>query len=66
MVVVVNYRLGPLGFPQGKEAEEAGVLNLGLRDVKVALDLLNSQKSRNSQKGRRGAAARFWALSVRA
>ncbi|KAL1705295.1 hypothetical protein EV121DRAFT_269928 [Schizophyllum commune] len=30
------------------------------------LDLLNSQKSRNSQKGRRGVAARFWALSVRA
>ena len=25
----------------------------------------NSQKSRNSQKGRRGAAVRFWALSVR-
>ena len=30
------------------------------------IDLLNSQKSRNSQKGRRGAAARVWALSVRA
>ena len=38
MVVAVNYRLGPLGFPQGKEAEEDGVLNLGLLDVKVALE----------------------------
>ncbi|KAL1727188.1 Alpha/Beta hydrolase protein [Schizophyllum commune] len=38
VVVAVNYRLGPLGFPQGKEAEEDGVLNLGLLDVKVALE----------------------------
>ncbi|KAL1750914.1 Alpha/Beta hydrolase protein [Schizophyllum commune] len=38
VVVAVNYRLGPLGFPQGKEAEEDGVLNLGLLNVKVALE----------------------------
>ncbi|KAL1702610.1 Alpha/Beta hydrolase protein [Schizophyllum commune] len=38
VVVAVNYRLGPLGFPQGKEAEEDGVLNLGLLDVTVALE----------------------------
>ncbi|KAJ7474290.1 esterase 1 [Mycena latifolia] len=31
-----NYRLGPLGFAPGQEAEDAGVLNLGLRDAMVA------------------------------
>ena len=33
----LNYRLGPLGFPQGPEAVERGALNLGLRDQWVAL-----------------------------
>ncbi|KAJ6622814.1 extracellular triacylglycerol lipase precursor [Mycena sp. CBHHK59/15] len=33
-----NYRLGPLGFPQGPEAEKRGVLNLGLRDQTLALE----------------------------
>jgi hypothetical protein len=33
----MNYRLGPLGFPQGPEAVEGGALNLGLRDQWVAL-----------------------------
>ncbi|KAJ8463978.1 hypothetical protein ONZ45_g17398 [Pleurotus djamor] len=33
-----NYRLGPLGFPQGHEAAEKGVLNLGLRDMIMALE----------------------------
>jgi carboxylesterase type B len=33
-----NYRLGPLGFPQGSEAESKGALNLGLRDQLTALD----------------------------
>ncbi|KAJ8461814.1 hypothetical protein ONZ45_g18166 [Pleurotus djamor] len=32
-----NYRLGPLGFPQGHEAAEKRVLNLGLRDMILAL-----------------------------
>ena len=33
----LNYRLGPLGFPQGPEAVKKGALNLGLRDQWVAL-----------------------------
>ncbi|KAJ7844166.1 extracellular triacylglycerol lipase precursor [Mycena leptocephala] len=32
-----NYRLGPLGFAQGREAYERGALNLGLRDQLLAL-----------------------------
>ena len=34
----INYRLGPLGFPQGPEAVKRGVLNLGLHDQRVALE----------------------------
>ena len=37
LLVSINYRLGPLGFPQGPEAVERGVLNLGLRDQRIAL-----------------------------
>ncbi|PBK86451.1 extracellular triacylglycerol lipase precursor [Armillaria gallica] len=33
-----NYRLGPLGFPQGQEADDRGQLNLGVRDVLTALE----------------------------
>ena len=33
-----NYRLGPLGFPQGAEARERGALNLGSKDILVALE----------------------------
>ena len=33
----INYRLGPLGFPLGPEAVSRGVLNLGLRDQRIAL-----------------------------
>jgi acetylcholinesterase len=33
-----NYRVGPLGFPQGSEAAERGALNLGLKDQLVALE----------------------------
>ncbi|KAJ6469165.1 esterase 1, partial [Mycena vitilis] len=36
--VSFNYRLGPLGFPQGPEAAARGVLNLGLRDQTLALE----------------------------
>ncbi|KAJ7165112.1 triacylglycerol lipase [Mycena filopes] len=36
--VSFNYRLGPLGFPQGPEATSKGVLNLGLRDQVLALE----------------------------
>ncbi|KAK0460641.1 triacylglycerol lipase 3 [Desarmillaria tabescens] len=32
-----NYRLGPLGFPQGQEADDRGQLNLGVRDQLTAL-----------------------------
>ncbi|KAL0567934.1 hypothetical protein V5O48_014062 [Marasmius crinis-equi] len=35
-----NYRLGPLGFPAGVEANQKGALNLGLRDQLVALEWL--------------------------
>jgi acetylcholinesterase len=39
-VIYINfdYRLGPLGFPQGQEATDRGVLNLGLKDQLVALE----------------------------
>ncbi|KAJ7448264.1 esterase 1 [Mycena galericulata] len=33
-----NYRLGPLGFPQGHEADVKGSLNLGLKDQLAALE----------------------------
>jgi carboxylesterase type B len=38
LFVSINYRLGPLGFPQGPEAVERGVLNLGLYDQWTALE----------------------------
>ena len=38
LFVSINYRLGPLGFPQGPEAVERGALNLGLHDQRVALE----------------------------
>jgi hypothetical protein len=34
----MNYRLAPLGFPQGPEAVERGALNLGLHDQWAALE----------------------------
>ena len=34
----MNYRLGPLGWPQGAEAAERGLLNLGLKDQLAALE----------------------------
>jgi carboxylesterase type B len=36
--VSFNYRLGPLGFPQGKEADQRHVLNLGIKDQIAALE----------------------------
>ncbi|KAJ6571669.1 esterase 1, partial [Mycena capillaripes] len=48
-----NYRLGPLGFPTGREAFAKGALNLGLRDDILALEwiqdnihLFNGDKSK--------------------
>jgi hypothetical protein len=38
LFVSINYRLGPLGFPQGPEAVERGILNLGLHDQWTALE----------------------------
>ncbi|KAJ7096417.1 esterase 1 [Mycena epipterygia] len=38
--VTFNYRLGPFGFPQGKEATDRHALNLGLKDQLVALQWL--------------------------
>jgi hypothetical protein len=40
--VSFNYRLGPLGFPQGPEAAKRGSLNLGLRDQWVALQWIQN------------------------
>ncbi|KAJ7766330.1 extracellular triacylglycerol lipase precursor [Mycena maculata] len=37
-----NYRLGPLGFPQGQEAENLGALNLALKDQIAALQWVQS------------------------
>ncbi|KAK0460689.1 triacylglycerol lipase [Desarmillaria tabescens] len=33
-----NYRLGPLGFPQGVEAASRGILNLAIKDQLAALE----------------------------
>ncbi|KAH6689775.1 lipase [Plectosphaerella plurivora] len=38
MTVTINYRLGFLGFPGGYQAEAAGILNLGLKDQRKALE----------------------------
>ncbi|CAK5277036.1 unnamed protein product [Mycena citricolor] len=38
ILVNFNYRLGPLGWPQGSEASNEGSLNLGLRDQVAALE----------------------------
>ncbi|KAJ7754206.1 Alpha/Beta hydrolase protein [Mycena maculata] len=37
LYVNFNYRLGPLGFPVGREAMDAGILNLGLKDPLTAM-----------------------------
>ncbi|KAL0575772.1 hypothetical protein V5O48_006191 [Marasmius crinis-equi] len=42
IVIAANYRLGPLGFPQGEEAADEGVISLGLRDNLVALQWVKS------------------------
>lgn len=34
----MNYRLGPLGFPQGAEAGQKKILNLALEDQLAALE----------------------------
>uniref|UniRef100_A0A8H7Y3F6 Carboxylic ester hydrolase n=1 Tax=Psilocybe cubensis TaxID=181762 RepID=A0A8H7Y3F6_PSICU len=41
-----NYRLGPLGFPQGVEAGERKVLNLGLHDQLAALEWIQDNIAR--------------------
>ncbi|KAJ3533644.1 hypothetical protein NMY22_g7253 [Coprinellus aureogranulatus] len=38
LYVNFNYRLGPLGFPQGQEADDKKILNLGLQDQLAALE----------------------------
>jgi Carboxylesterase family len=38
----MNYRMGPLGFPQGPEAVERGALNLGLHDQWAAFEWVQS------------------------
>ncbi|KJA23957.1 hypothetical protein HYPSUDRAFT_1079387 [Hypholoma sublateritium FD-334 SS-4] len=38
LYVNYNYRLGPLGFPQGQEAADRGALNLALKDELAALE----------------------------
>lgn len=37
MAVLINYRVGFYGFPGGKQAAEAGILNLGVKDQRLAL-----------------------------
>ncbi|KAJ7204681.1 esterase 1 [Mycena pura] len=41
ILVSINYRLGPLGFPIGADAAKHNVLNLGLKDQLVALEWVN-------------------------
>ncbi len=36
--MTVNYRLGIFGFGQGEEIAKNGAANLGLKDVRLALD----------------------------
>ncbi|KAJ7742578.1 esterase 1 [Mycena metata] len=36
-----NYRLGPLGFALGQEADKKGALNLGIKDQLAALEWVN-------------------------
>jgi acetylcholinesterase len=38
LYVSFNYRVGPLGFPQGQGATDERVLNLGLKDQLAALE----------------------------
>lgn len=42
MFVSMNYRIGPLGFPQGPEAVQRAVLNLGLHDQWAALEWVHN------------------------
>ena len=37
-----NYRVGPLGYPVGNEAEAKGALNLGDKDALAALQWVQS------------------------
>ncbi|EKM78265.1 hypothetical protein AGABI1DRAFT_75767 [Agaricus bisporus var. burnettii JB137-S8] len=37
-----NYRLGPLGFPQGQEADDKKALNLAIKDEIAALEWIQS------------------------
>ncbi|KAJ7662160.1 extracellular triacylglycerol lipase precursor [Mycena polygramma] len=48
--VSFNYRLGPFGFPQGPEAANQGLLNLGLRDQMLALEWIQKISRRSVQK----------------
>ncbi|KAK0479193.1 extracellular triacylglycerol lipase precursor [Armillaria novae-zelandiae] len=41
-----NYRLGPLGFPQGNEAGSRRYLNLGIKDQMMALEWVNTNIAR--------------------
>ncbi|KAJ2921870.1 hypothetical protein H1R20_g15226, partial [Candolleomyces eurysporus] len=38
-----NYRLGPLGFPQGQEADDQRSLNLGVLDLMAALEWVQAK-----------------------
>ncbi|KAG8710875.1 hypothetical protein FRC09_020892 [Ceratobasidium sp. 395] len=40
--VAINYRLGLYGFPPGQAAADAGALNLGLKDQRLALEWVQS------------------------
>ncbi|KAF9472682.1 extracellular triacylglycerol lipase precursor [Pholiota conissans] len=42
----INYRVGPLGFPQGIEAGQRGLTNLGLQDQLVALEWMQANIAR--------------------
>ncbi|KAK7045834.1 hypothetical protein VNI00_007248 [Paramarasmius palmivorus] len=42
MVVTINYRLGPLGFPQSEAAIKDATVNLGLKDMLAALQWIKA------------------------
>lgn len=53
-----NYRLGPLGFPQGSRAAKDGILNLGLKDQLTALEWV--QRNIHAFGGDAGKVSRFF------
>ena len=46
IAVSINYRLSFLGFPGGKQSQDAGIMNLGLKDQRAALQWVQGNIAR--------------------